>query len=110
MNTNYMSRQKKYVLYFWKVLSFWAIPYLVKAYMWNRGRSQLLLRFSEIAAPLTYLTCKNVAFSFGTDQKRSFDLLKTCLGDAPVLKLFDDQLGTRIVCDASNFCIGSILE
>lgn len=37
-------------------------------------------------------------------------MLKTCLADAPVLKLFDFDLDTRIICDASAFCIGSILE
>ena len=71
---------------------------------------KFILRFSEIAAPLTYLTRKNVVFCFGDEQSRSFDMLKTCLGDAPVLKLFDPELETRFVCDASNFCIGSILE
>lgn len=71
---------------------------------------KFILRFSEIASPLTYLTRKNVNFEFKDEQKRAFGLLKTCLSDAPVLKLFDFDLETRIVCDASAYCIGSILE
>lgn len=27
-----------------------------------------------------------------------------------MLKLFDKTLDTRVVCDASNFCIGAVLE
>jgi hypothetical protein len=37
-------------------------------------------------------------------------LLKKCLCSSPVLKLFDKNLYTRVVCDASNFCIGAVLE
>ena len=29
---------------------------------------------------------------------------------APVLKVFDSKLPTRVVCDASNFCVGGVLE
>lgn len=71
---------------------------------------KFILRFSEIASPLTYLTRKNVNFEFGDTQRHAFSLLKQCLADAPVLKLFDFDLETRIICDASAFCVGSILE
>ena len=37
-------------------------------------------------------------------------MLKQLLCTAPVLKVFDPTLPTRVVCDASNFCVGSILE
>lgn len=32
------------------------------------------------------------------------------LASAPCLKLFDRSRETRIICDASDFCVGSILE
>jgi hypothetical protein len=32
------------------------------------------------------------------------------LCSAPVLKLFDKSLATRVVCDASNYCVGAVLE
>ena len=28
----------------------------------------------------------------------------------PVLKVFDSRLPARVVCDASNFCVGGVLE
>ena len=67
-------------------------------------------RFSELAAPLTYLTRKNIKFEFGDEQKKAFELLKKALSLTPCLKLFDRSLDTRIVCDASDYCVGAILE
>jgi hypothetical protein len=32
------------------------------------------------------------------------------LCSAPTLRLFDSSLKTRVVCDASNVCVGSVLE
>lgn len=37
-------------------------------------------------------------------------MLKNALCSAPVLKLFDPQLEVRVICDASDFCVGSVLE
>ena len=37
-------------------------------------------------------------------------MLKQLLTSAPVLRIFDSSLNTRVVCDASNFCIGGVLE
>ena len=30
--------------------------------------------------------------------------------NAPVLKLFDQALETRLICDASDFCVEAVLE
>ena len=30
--------------------------------------------------------------------------------NAPVLKLHDKTLETRLVCDASDYCVGAVLE
>ena len=32
------------------------------------------------------------------------------LVSAPILRVFDPSRETRVVCDASNFCVGSVLE
>ena len=37
-------------------------------------------------------------------------MLKKCLCSTPVLKIFDKTLETRVVADASNFCVGAVLE
>ena len=67
-------------------------------------------RFSELTAPLTLLTRKGVVFDFGDAQKKSFEVLKTALSSTPCLKLFIRECETRIVCDASDYCVGGILE
>ena len=67
-------------------------------------------RFSELAAPLTRLTRKNVDFVFGEAEIKSFELLKKALASTPCLKLFNRSCETRVVCDSSDFCVGGILE
>ncbi|MEN9568533.1 MAG: hypothetical protein RLZZ69_3729, partial [Cyanobacteriota bacterium] len=49
-------------------------------------------------------------FIWGKAQQDAFDLLKKSLGISPVLKVFNYSLPTRVVCDASMFCIGGVLE
>ena len=47
---------------------------------------------------------------WGDAQQRAFECLKCLLCSAPVLKVFDSTRETRVVCDASNFCVGGVLE
>ena len=68
------------------------------------------MRFSEVAGPLTLLTKKDQPFIWGDAQQKAFDRLKQLLCTAPVLKVFDSTLDTRVVCDASNYCVGGVLE
>ncbi len=69
-----------------------------------------MFRFSNITGPLVELTRKDTPFVWSTRQISAFDELKRVMTSAPVLKLFDSTLPTRLVCDASDFCIGSVLE
>lgn len=71
---------------------------------------KFVYKFGEIARPLTSLTRKNVVFSWTNAQQKAFDTLKQLLCNAPVLKVFDPLLETRIICDASDYAIGSVLE
>jgi hypothetical protein len=71
---------------------------------------KFIFHFSDIAQPLTQLTRKNVLFAWTDIQQSAFDTLKRLLCGAPVLKVFDHTLPTRIICDASDFAIGSVLE
>lgn len=71
---------------------------------------KFVFKFSDIALPLTSLTRKNVLFSWTSLQQRAFDTLKRLLCNAPILKVFDSSLPTRIICDASDYAIGSVLE
>ena len=36
--------------------------------------------------------------------------MKKALCSTPVLRLFDKSLETRVVADASNYCVGAVLE
>lgn len=47
---------------------------------------------------------------FGDEQKAAFEKLKLSLCNAPTLKVYDPVLSTRVVCDASNYCVGAVLE
>lgn len=47
---------------------------------------------------------------WGKAQQDAFELLKNLLCSAPILKVFNYSLPTRVVCDASMFCVGGILE
>ena len=69
-----------------------------------------MFRFSELAGPLTRLTRKVVAFVWSEACQMAFDALKSCLMSTPCLKVFDDMCPICVVYDASNFCIGTILE
>ena len=68
------------------------------------------MRFSEVAGPLTLLTKKDQPFLWTDLQEKAFNILKQLLCNAPVLKVFDSALDTRVTCDASNFCVGGVLE
>lgn len=49
-------------------------------------------------------------FKFTAECTAAFEKLKDCLVKAPCLKLFDENCETRVVCDASGVCVGSVLE
>ena len=66
-------------------------------------------RYSEIARPLSYLT-GDVPWTWGSEQEKAFEALKTALTTAPLLQHFDRGLPTRLETDASNQAIAGILE
>ena len=69
-----------------------------------------MFRFLDLAGPLTWLTQKGVVCEWSEVCQSAFDALKLCLMSAPCLKVFDDTCPICMVCDASNFCVGSVLE
>ncbi|CAN4101491.1 unnamed protein product [Withania somnifera] len=62
--------------------------------------------FSSIAAPLTRLTRKNVAFRWSEECERGFAKLKDPLTSAPVLTLPVEGQGFSVSCDASGIGLG----
>lgn len=65
--------------------------------------------FSLMAKPLHDLSKKNKEFKFGDEERKSFELLKKKLTEAPVLALFDNNSDTELHCDASSIGFGAIL-
>ncbi|XP_018406547.1 PREDICTED: uncharacterized protein LOC108782710, partial [Cyphomyrmex costatus] len=57
--------------------------------------------FSIIAKPLYDLIKKNVAFKFGPEENRVFELLKNLLSSQPILAIYSPKLVTELHCDAS---------
>ncbi|KAJ9541886.1 LOW QUALITY PROTEIN: hypothetical protein OSB04_028392 [Centaurea solstitialis] len=80
---------------------------------WHNGRSGENIRshadFSKIALPLTKLTKKSVAFSWGSKQQEAFDELRRRLCEVPVLTLPEWVEDMVVYCDASHQGLGAVL-
>ena len=67
--------------------------------------------YAKVAAPLTELLRHATArFEFNADARSAFGALKAALCSAPVLRLFDPSLQSRVLSDASDLACGAILE
>ncbi|XP_073033722.1 uncharacterized protein [Primulina eburnea] len=65
--------------------------------------------FSKIALPMSKLLQKDVPFEFGEDCKEAFNKLKNLLTIAPIIQPPDWNLPFEIMCDASNYAVGTVL-
>lgn len=65
--------------------------------------------FSKIAAPLTRLTRKNVKYLWTDECEESFNKLKECLTNAPVLVLPSGSDGYTVYCDVSRMGLDCVL-
>ena len=66
-------------------------------------------KYAEIAAPLTYLTKKDVEMQWGPPQQRVFQQLKDALCDSPILVFPYPKLPYTMVTDASGTAVGGVL-
>nr|GEW33960.1 hypothetical protein [Tanacetum cinerariifolium] len=66
--------------------------------------------FSKIARPMTHLLKKETPFMFSKDCIDAFETLKKKLTEAPILVVPDWNLPFELMCDASDFAIGAVLE
>eukprot|EP00731_Ephydatia_muelleri_P014297 Em0008g17a len=70
-------------------------------------------KFADIAAPLHQLTQKDTPFQWTQKSEESFQRLKACLTEAPVLAYpqFDKHASAMVLqTDASNVGLGAVLE
>nr|GEZ28585.1 reverse transcriptase domain-containing protein [Tanacetum cinerariifolium] len=64
--------------------------------------------FSKISRPMTHLLEKNTPFVFSEDCIQAFQTLKKKLTEAPILIAPNWDLAFELMCDASDFAIGSL--
>ena len=67
-------------------------------------------KFSEIAAPLTNLTKKNLTRKWGEEENLAFERLKSIFATAPVLAQWDPKRDTVIEADCSGYALGGCLS
>src|SRR3954471_6016707 len=65
--------------------------------------------FSKTLRPLTNLLQMDITFVFDEDYKEAFEVLKKSLITAPIVQPPDWSLSFEIMCDASDFAVGSVL-
>nr|GEV53076.1 reverse transcriptase domain-containing protein [Tanacetum cinerariifolium] len=65
--------------------------------------------FSKIARPMNYLLEKETPFLFSKECIDEFNTLKKKLTEAPILVVPDWNLPFELMCDASDYAIGSVL-
>ena len=63
-----------------------------------------------LAKPLTDLTQKDKAFSWGSAEANVFTSLKSCFTTAPILAYPDNDCQFRLETDALDFMTGAVLS
>nr|GEW28121.1 reverse transcriptase domain-containing protein [Tanacetum cinerariifolium] len=66
--------------------------------------------FSKISRPMTHLFRKNAPFVFSDDCIQAFRTLKEKLTEAPILIAPNWDQSFELMCDASDFAVGAVLE
>ena len=66
--------------------------------------------FSKIARPLCKLLAKETPFVFDEDCKQAFGALKKILTSTPIIQQPNWGLPFEIMCDASDYVVGAVLE
>ena len=71
---------------------------------------KFISNLAEVTAPLRAILKKDVAFNLQKSQLDAIGKLKTLITSAPILKIFDPNLPTRLKIDASSEGVGALLE
>lgn len=96
-----------------KAVQEWPVPKDVHELRAFLGLANYYRRFvhhySHIAVPLTQLLHKEIPWLWTTKHQIAFETLKQHLVKAPILRLFDPNLPTRLQTDSSDFALGATL-
>ncbi|GJT21375.1 reverse transcriptase domain-containing protein [Tanacetum coccineum] len=83
----------------------------VRSFLGHAGfYRRFITNFSKIARPLTKLLEKDTPFEFDDECQKAFELLKEKLTCAPVIVSPNWNLSFELMCDASDFVVGAILD
>nr|GEZ31472.1 reverse transcriptase domain-containing protein [Tanacetum cinerariifolium] len=80
----------------------------VRSFLGHAGFYRRFIQdFSKIARPMTHLLEKETPFVFSKECIKAFNTLKKKLTEAPILVVPDWNLPFELMCDASDYAIGS---
>ncbi|GMF46071.1 unnamed protein product [Phytophthora fragariaefolia] len=65
--------------------------------------------YADMTRSLTNLLKKDAVWSWTSEAQQPFEAIRSCLQSAPILALPDEDRPFSVVCDASDFAIGSTL-
>ncbi|CAM8902416.1 unnamed protein product [Rhodiola kirilowii] len=82
----------------------------IKSFLRHAGFYRRFIKdFSRIAKPLTDLLCQEAEYNFNDSCFNAFHHLKTALTFAPIMQSPDWELLFELMCDASDFAVGTVL-
>ncbi|CAM8931516.1 unnamed protein product [Rhodiola kirilowii] len=82
----------------------------IRSFLGHAGFYRRFIKdFSKIAKPLTDLLCQEADFNFNNSCLNAFNNLKTALTSAPIVQPPDWELPFELMCDASDFAVGTVL-
>ena len=83
----------------------------IRSFLGHAGFYRRFIKdFSAIARPLCTLLAKDVPFTWSQACEAAFSKLKTMLVSPPIMRSPNWNLPFEIMCDASDYAIGAVLE
>ncbi|GJS09291.1 reverse transcriptase domain-containing protein [Tanacetum coccineum] len=83
----------------------------IRSFLGHAGfYSRFIKDFSQIAHPMTQLLVKDAPFNFSEECIKAFNTLKCELTQAPIMIKPDWSLPFEIMCNASDYVVGAVLE
>nr|GEW82573.1 reverse transcriptase domain-containing protein [Tanacetum cinerariifolium] len=83
----------------------------VRSFLGHAGFYRRFIKdFSKISRPMTRLLEKDLVFNFNEECNKAFEILKEKLTNTPIMVSPNWPLPLELMCDASDFAVGSMLE
>ena len=96
-----------------KAIREWPTLTLVKKILLFLGFAGFYQKFmktySEIIAPLTEMTRKDIVFTWGSKEQKAFDMLKKQFMTELILIMFDPTKSIMLEMDASNLVLEAVI-